>query len=110
MKFIEEDILLRIFISEKTVFEGKPLYEKVILKAKELGLAGATALRGILGYGSDKKIHASKIIELSLDLPIIIEIIDTEDNIQKMMPFLDHAITDGFMTMEKIKVIQYRNR
>jgi len=109
MKFIENDILLRIFISESTRYHGKTLYEVIVLKAKEMRLAGATVIRGIVGYGADSHIHSANLLDISNNLPIIIEIVDVEDNINKILPFIDEAVTDGFITMEKVNVIKYRH-
>jgi len=84
------------------------LYELIVLKAKELYLAAVTVTRGIMGYGADNEIHTSKILRLSDDLPIIIEIIDIEDNLKTILPFLDEIIGDGFVTMEKVNIIKYK--
>ena len=110
MKFVEEDVLLRIYINEKEKFEGKILYEEILLKAKELKLAGATVLRGIMGYGARFHIHTAKIVDLSDNLPIVIEIIDREENINKILPYLDKAVEHGFVTMEKLNVIKYKHK
>jgi uncharacterized protein len=108
-KIIEEDLALRIFIGEKEKIKGIPLFEHIVLKAKDSGLAGATVIKGIMGYGADKRMHTSKILELSENLPIIIEIVDTEEKINEFLPFLDEVIHKGFFTLEKIHVIKYRN-
>jgi len=107
MKLPQECILLRIFFGESDSYKGKPLYEQIVMKARELGLAGATVSRGILGFGADSKIHSIKLLDISEDLPIIVEIVDTEENIAKIMPFLDEAIKEGLVTQEKVKVIKY---
>ena len=109
MKLPENASMLRVFIGENDNYKGKPLYEQIVIHARELNLAGATVTRGILGFGADSRIHTAKILTLSDDLPIIIEIIDTEENINKLMPFLDETITEGLVTLEKIKVIRYRH-
>jgi hypothetical protein len=109
MKLPEEGLLLRIFIGESDMYKGKPLYEQIVLKARELHLAGATVVRGIMGFGADSRIHTAKILRLSLDLPIIIELVDTEENLNKLMPFLDETVHEGLITMEKVKVIKYRH-
>ena len=106
----EEGLLLRIFIGETDKYEGKPLYEQIILKARELHLAGATATRGIMGFGADSRLHTAKILRLSEDLPIIIEIVDTEAHLDKLMPFLDETVEEGLITMEKVQVVKYRHR
>ena len=107
MKIPEQAVMLRIFIGESDQYKGKPLYEQIVLKARELHLAGATVVRGILGFGADSRIRSAKILELSTDLPIIIEIVDTEDKITKLMPFIDETVSEGLVTMEKMRVIKY---
>ena len=106
----EEGLLLRIFIGETDKYKGKPLYEQIILRARELHLAGATATRGIMGFGADSRLHTAKILRLSEDLPIIIEIVDTEAHLDKLMPFLDETVEEGLITMEKVQVVKYRHR
>ena len=108
MKVPEDGMLLRIFIGETDSYKGKALYEQVVLRAKELHLAVVTVTRSIMGYGADSEIHTSKILRLSDDLPIIIEIIDSEDNLETILPFLEDSIKDGFVTMEKVRIIKYR--
>jgi PII-like signaling protein len=102
-------VLLRIFIGETDSYNGKPLYEQIVLKARELNLVGATVVRGIMGFGADSRMHTAKILRLSEDLPIIIQIVDTEENLQKLQPFLDEAVEEGLITLEKVKVIKYRH-
>ena len=109
MKLPEQGTLLRIFIGETDSYKGKPLYEQIVLKARELNFAGATVVRGIMGFGADSRMHSAKILRLSEDLPIIIEIVDTEENLQKLQPFLDETIEEGLITLEKVKVIKYRH-
>ncbi|MFC1669611.1 DUF190 domain-containing protein [Spirochaetota bacterium] len=109
MKLPEQALMLRIFIGESDRHEGKPLYEQIVLKARELNLAGATVTRGILGFGASSRIHTSKILTLSEDLPVIIEIVDTEENINKLMEFLDDTVEEGLVTLEKMKIIKYRH-
>ena len=109
MKLPEEGALLRIFIGETDSYNGKPLYEQIVLKARELNLAGATVVRGIMGFGADSRMHTAKILRLSENLPIIIEIVDTEENLQKLQPFLDETVEEGLITLEKVKVIKYRH-
>ncbi|MDD5645437.1 MAG: DUF190 domain-containing protein [bacterium] len=109
MKLPEEGMLLRIFIGESDKHNGKPLYEQIVLEARKLGLAGATVLRGIMGYGADSRMHTAKVLRLSEDLPVIIEIVDTEGNLDKIIPFLDATVTEGLITMEKVRVIKYRH-
>jgi len=109
MKLPEEGAQLRIFIGETDSYKGKPLYEQIVLKARELNLAGATVVRGIMGFGADSRMHAAKILRLSEDLPIIIEIVDTEEKLQKLQSFLDETVEEGLITLEKVKVIKYRH-
>ncbi|MBI5740801.1 MAG: DUF190 domain-containing protein [Nitrospirae bacterium] len=109
MKLPEEGKLLRIFIGESDVYKGKALYEAIVLKARELNLAGATVFRGIMGYGATSRIHTIKLLRLSEDLPVMIEIVDTEENINKLLPFLDDTVLEGMITMESIKIIKYRH-
>ncbi len=110
MKLPEEGVLLRIFIGEADTIKGKPLYEVILLKAKDLGLAGVTVLKGIMGFGAHTRIHTSKVLRLSEDLPIVIEIIDREEKIEEIQPFLDEVVQEGLITKEKVKVIKYRSR
>jgi len=110
MKLPEEGTLLRIFFGESDKFNRKPLYEAIVIKARELGLAGATVSRGIMGFGADSRMHSAKILRLSGDLPVLVEIVDTEENIQKLLPFLDEAVQEGLITMEKVRVIKYRHK
>lgn len=107
MKLPDEAVMLRIFIGESDHYEGKPLYEQIVMKARELHLAGATVVRGILGFGANSRIRSAKLLELSTDLPIIIEIVDVEDQIQKLIPFIDEMMGEGLMTIEKMRVIKY---
>ena len=107
MKTPTEQKLLRIFIGEADCWEHKPLYEAIVLKARELGLAGATVLRGPMGYGAKSHIHTSKILRLSMDLPIVIEIVDGEEKIQTLLPFLDTMVTEGLITLQDVQVIKY---
>lgn len=109
MKLPEEGMLLRIFVGETDRYEGKPLYEWIVLKAREMHLAGATVTRGILGFGADSHLHSAKVLRLSEDLPVVIELVDTEENLSKMLPFLDKAVLEGLITLEKVRVIKYRH-
>ncbi|HEX5175561.1 MAG TPA: DUF190 domain-containing protein [Chthoniobacteraceae bacterium] len=108
MQLPEDAVLLRIFIGESDRWQHQPLYEAIVLKARELHLAGATVLRGPMGFGAASRIHTAKILRLSMDLPIVIEIVDAEDNVKTMLPFLDEMMGGGLVTLEKIKVIHYR--
>lgn len=110
MKISEEGQLLRIFIGEADRWHGKPLYEAIILKAREMGIAGATMLRGMMGYGANSRIHTAKILRLSEDLPIIVEIVDSAEKIERLLPAIDEMVQEGLVTLEKVKVIHYRHR
>ena len=109
MKLPDEGKLLRIFVGESDTFKGKSLYEAIVLKARELNLAGATVFRGIMGYGASSRIHSIKLLRLSEDLPVMIEIVDSEDNINKILPFLDETVKEGLITIEKVTIIKYRH-
>ena len=101
-------VLLRIFIGESDRWEHRPLYEAIVLKARELHLAGATVLRGPMGFGKSSRLHTAKILRLSLDLPLVIEIVDSEEKINAFLPVLDPMIGGGLVTLEPVKVIEYR--
>ena len=109
MQLPHEATLLRIFIGESDRWEHKPLYEAIVLKARELHLAGATVLRGPMGFGKSSRVHSSKIMELSTDLPLVIEIVDSEEKITSFLPALDKMIAGGLVTLEKVKVLHYRS-
>src|ERR671926_980812 len=104
MEIPEDSLLLRIFIGESDRFKHQPLYEAIVLKARELHLAGATVLRGPMGFGKSSRLHTAKILRLSMDLPIVIEIVDSEEKIQAFLPVLDPMIGGGLVTLEKVKV------
>jgi uncharacterized protein len=104
----ENGQLLRIFIGESDKWEGVPLYEAIILKAHELNIAGATMLRGMMGYGAASRIHTAKILRLSEDLPVVVEIVDSAEKIAALLPFIDEMVEEGLVTLEDIRVIQYR--
>ncbi len=108
MQIPEEAVLLRIFIGEADRWQGKPLYEAIVLKARELHLGGATVTRGSLGFGKTSRLHAAKILNLSTDLPLVVEIVDSEARIAEFLPLLDTMITGGLVTMEKVRVLHYR--
>ena len=108
MRLPHDGLLLRIFVGEADLYEGKPLYEQIVLKARALNLAGATVLRGIMGFGAASRIHTVKMLRLSEDLPIVIELVDTEEKINLLLPFLDEVVTEGLVTLEKVHVITYR--
>ena len=108
MKLEGEGQLLRIFIGENDRWHGKPLYEAIVARAREEGLAGATVLRGLMGYGAKSRIHTAKVLRLSEDLPIVVEIVDRSDRIEKFLPLLDEMVEDGLVTLERAQVIMYR--
>src|SRR5882672_6956765 len=108
MKIPENGKLLRIFIGESDRWHHHPLYRAIVLKAKELGLAGATVLRGPMGFGANSRMHTAKLLDLSTDLPIIIELVDSAEKIQSLLPFLDEAVGEGLITIEGVRVIRYR--
>jgi len=107
-RFKGERTLMRIFIGESDKYEGKPLYEALVELFRSRGLAGATVLRGISGFGSTSHVKTEKVLRLSLDLPIIIEVVETEEAIQSVLPDLDRMIGGGLITLERAKVILYR--
>ena len=108
MKIPENGQLLRIFIGESDKWGGVPLYEAIILKARELNIAGATMLRGMMGYGAASRIHTAKILRLSEDLPVVVEIVDGAEKIAALLPFIDEMVEEGLVTLEDVRVIQYR--
>ncbi len=110
MTFLEEGYLLRILIGENIRHKGKPLYEWLVVKAREYGLAGATVVKGIMGFGANSRIHTSKIMRLSEDLPVIIEIVDTKENLEKFLRHVDEVIEVGLATLEKADVRFYRHK
>ncbi len=108
MKLPSEAQLLRIFVGESDKHHGRPLYAAIVEEARRQGLAGATVLRGMLGFGATSHIHTAKVLRLSEDLPMVIEIVDTPEKIEKFLPDLDTMVTDGLVTLEKVQVIAYR--
>ncbi|MCS7045321.1 MAG: DUF190 domain-containing protein [Gemmataceae bacterium] len=108
MKMSEEGQLLRVFCGESDTWEGQPLYRAIVLKAKELGLAGATVLRGPMGFGANSRVHTAKLLDLSTDLPIVIELVDSAAKIESLLPFLDQAVTEGLITIEAVRILRYR--
>jgi len=108
MKIPQDGYLLRVFIGEADQWHGKPLYEAIVLKARELHLAGATVLRGPMGFGANSRLHTTKILRLSEDLPIVIEIVDAKEKIELLMPHIDEMVQEGLVTLERVQVIQYR--
>jgi uncharacterized protein len=109
MKLPTDAVLLRIFIGESDRWQHQPLYEAIVLKARELHLAGATVLRGPMGFGAASLIHTAKILRLSMDLPMVIEIVETEEKVNSFLPALDEMMGSGLVTLEKVKVIHYRH-
>lgn len=103
-----EGTLLRIFIGESDRWHGKPLYEAIVRTARDEGLAGVTVLRGIEGFGAESHLHTARILRLSEDLPIVLELVDTTENIERILPRLDEMIVDGMVTTEKVHVLTYR--
>lgn len=109
MQIPKDAVLLRIFIGEDDKAGHQPLYEAIVLKAREMHLAGATILRGPMGFGHSSRLHTTKILRLSEDLPIIIEIVDAEDKINDFLPVLDQLMGSGLITLETVKVLRYGN-
>lgn len=110
MQIPENAVLLRVFIGESDKYEGRSLGEAIVLKAREKGMAGATLLRGPMGFGHSSHIHTAKILRLSEDMPLVIEIVDAEDKINAFLPVIDGMIGSGLVTLEKVKVLRYGNR
>jgi PII-like signaling protein len=110
MRLSGEAKLLRIFIGESDKWKGKPLFEAIVLEAKARGLAGASVFKGFMGFGAHSRLHTSKILQLSEDLPVMIEIVDTEEKIEAFLPILDEMVQEGLLTLEKVQVIRYQAR
>ena len=110
MKIEGEGQLLRIFISDIDVFDGKPLYEAIVQVARSAGLAGATVLRGVLGYGASSLLHRPQQPGLPSELPLVVEIVDRSDKIKAFLPTLDKMVREGLVTLEKVNVVMYRSR
>ncbi len=109
MKLPQDGSLLRVFIGESDTWHGRPLYEVIVMKARELRMAGATVTRGIMGFGAESRIHAAKVLRLSEDLPVVIEIVDEPGKIEAFIPFLDEVVREGLITRERVDVIKYRH-
>jgi hypothetical protein len=105
-----EGKLVRVFIGESDTWHGKPLYQAIVERVREEGLAGATVLRGIEGFGADSRLHTSRILRLSEDLPVVIEIVDTEEQIARVLPLLDEMVGEGMVTLERVEIIAYRGK
>jgi len=108
MKVPEDGYLLRIFVGESDRYGHHPLYEAIVLKARADGLAGATVLRGVMGFGKNSILHTAKILRLSEDLPMVVEIVDSLEKIEMFLPHLDEMIQDGLVTLERVRVIHYK--
>src|SRR6185436_17125617 len=108
MQIPQDAVLLRIFIGESDRHRHQPLYEAIVLKAREMQMAGATVLRGPMGFGANSHLHTAKILRLSMDLPIVIEIVDSEEKINQFLPYLDEMVLEGLVTLEEVRVIKYR--
>jgi PII-like signaling protein len=108
MKIEGEGKLVRIFVGESDTWQGKPLYQAVVQRVHEAGLAGATVVRGIEGFGATSRMHTTRILRLSTDLPVLIEIVDTEERIDQILPVLDEMVGEGLVTLEKVHIIAYR--
>jgi PII-like signaling protein len=108
MRIPDEGYLLRIFVGESDKWQGRPLYEAIVLKARELHLAGATVLRGPMGFGAHSCMHTTKFLDLSRDLPMVIEIVDSQERIDTLLPHIDEMVQEGLVTLERVRVIKYR--
>ena len=108
MKIPQEGCLLRVFIGESDHWQGKPLYEAIVLEARRLHLAGATVLKGAMGYGASSRLHTAKVLRLSEDLPLVVEIVDSREKLEQLLPFLEETVTNGLVTLERAEVIWYR--
>ncbi len=108
MRIEGEGTLLRVFIGESDTWHGKPLYQAIVERVRAEGLAGATVIRGIEGFGADSRIHTSRILRLSEDLPVVVEIVDTHERIDTVIPLLDEMVAEGMVTREKVQIIAYR--
>jgi PII-like signaling protein len=109
MKIQGEGKLLRLFIGESDTWHGKPLYQAIVERVREEGLAGATVIRGIEGFGADSHLHTSRILRLSEDLPVVIEIVDTPERIDRVVPILDEMVSEGMLTLERVQIVSYRS-
>jgi PII-like signaling protein len=109
MTINENGVLLRVFIGESDRHETRPLYEAILTKAREIGLSGATVLRGVEGYGANSVVHKAALLEMSTDLPIVIEIVDLHEKIEKLLPYLEQVVEEGMITMEYVAIVVYRH-
>ena len=110
MKLPEEADLLRVFVGESDRFEGRPLYQAVVEEARGRGMAGATVLRGLMGFGATSRLHTVKVLRISEDLPMVVEIVDRPERIEAFLPELEAMVPEGLITMEKIRVVAYRGK
>ena len=104
-----EGKLLRLFIGESDTWHGKPLYQAIVERVRAAGMAGATVIRGIEGFGADSHLHTSRILRLSEDLPVVIEIVDTPARIDEIVPILDEMVSEGMLTLERVQIVSYRS-
>ncbi|MCD6578832.1 DUF190 domain-containing protein [bacterium] len=110
MKLEGEAVLLRIFLGDKDTYKGKPVYEQIVLNARKNNIAGVSVFHGVMGFGANSRvIHSAHVLALSEDLPVLIEIVDDEDKINKLLPCIDDCVQGGLVTMEKVKVIKYQH-
>jgi PII-like signaling protein len=109
VKLEGEGKLLRLFIGESDTWHGKPLYQAIVERVRRDGLAGATVVRGIEGFGADSRLHTSRILRLSEDLPVVIEIVDTPEQIDRVVPILDEMVGEGMLTLERVQIVSYRS-
>jgi hypothetical protein len=107
MKLTGQGLLLRIFVGEADRWHGRPLYEALVLKAREMGLAGATVTRGVEGFGAHSRLHTAKVLRLSEDMPMLVEIVDKEERIRAFIPVCDEMVKDGLVTLEKVEILRY---
>lgn len=110
MKLSEHGQLLRVFIGESDVWQGELLFRAIVLKARDLGLAGATVLHGTMGFGAASRVHTSRLLEVSADLPIVIEVVDTADKVERLLPFLDETVENGMITIESVRLLRFPAR
>jgi hypothetical protein len=109
MRLEGEGKLLRLFIGESDTWRGKPLYQAIVERVRQEGLAGATVIRGIEGFGADSRLHTSRILRLSEDLPVVIEIVDTPEQIDRVVPILDEMVGEGMLTLKRVQIVSYRS-
>jgi len=109
VKLEGEGKLLRLFIGESDTWHGKPLYQAIVERVRAEGLAGATVVRGIEGFGADSRLHTSRILRLSEDLPVVVEIVDTPEEIDRVVPMLDEMVGEGMLTLERVQIVSYRS-